>query len=58
MVLCVEIVNQKTYPAGDKHKHAADDLSNKGDGLLEDVKNRKDGQYQTGDVKDCSKHNY
>ncbi len=58
MVLCVEIVYKKAYPAGDKHKHAADDLSNKGDGLLENVKNRQNGQYQTGDVKDCSKHNY
>ena len=54
MVLCIEIIDKEAEPAGDKDEHAADDLTDHGDGLLEDIKNSKDCKDQTYDVKNCS----
>ena len=56
MVLGVQIVNKEANPAGEEHNCAADDFSNQGDGLLDNVKNSGNCQYKTYNVND-STHN-
>ena len=42
VILCVKVVHDQTDPARDEDEDDADGFSDKGDGLLEDVKNGED----------------
>ena len=52
MILGVEVVHGEADPAGDEDQDAGDDFAHGGDGLLEDVKNRDDGEDDADDVND------
>ena len=50
VILCVQVVDQEAYPAECQHENAADDLADKGDGFLDDVKDGDDGKDYADDV--------
>ena len=56
MVLGPEEIDRKAQPAGGKHYYTANDFAHKADGLLEDVDDCQDGQYETDEIDNCS-HN-
>ena len=54
VILRVEVVNDESDPTGAEHEDGADDLSDDGDGFLEDVDDGEDGKDDTDDVDDGS----
>ena len=52
MILCVEVIDCETYPAGAEYEHSGDDLADERDWLLEDVKDSNYCQNDTDDVDD------
>ncbi len=58
VVLRVEEVDQEADPAGGEHQDGADDFTHEGDGLLEDVENGDDGQYEADEIDNHDKLNF
>ena len=54
VILRVEVVDDEADPAGAEHEDGADDLSDDGDGFLENVNDGEDGKDDTDDVDDGS----
>jgi hypothetical protein len=50
VVLCVKVVDKEAYPAESEHQDAADDLSDRGNGFLDNVENGDDGEDNADDV--------
>jgi hypothetical protein len=57
MILGIEIVHQKTNPAGDQQKDDADGLASGADVHLEDFEDGLDAKDNADDVDDCCYHN-
>ena len=52
VILGEEVVDEESDPAGDENEHDGDDFAYGGDGFLEDVKDGKDREDDTGNVDD------
>ena len=56
MILGIEIVHQKTDPAGDQQKDDADGFASGADVHFEDFKDGLDAKDNADDVDDCCDH--